>query len=153
MPNLSTDTSATSSPFTLYETVASGIVVTSTVAKYYSSEAHRRLSYYSTYLDRWIYETYYVSVRTEEASTLAFLPLVVQIPCFVLGLLSMIKVAKSMPKKEVVANVKTETVAEVKPVEEKKDAFEELKKFKELLDMGAITQEEYDAKKKELLNL
>lgn len=29
----------------------------------------------------------------------------------------------------------------------------ELKKYKELLDMGAITQEEYDAKKKELLNL
>ena len=33
------------------------------------------------------------------------------------------------------------------------DAAEELKKFKELLDMGAITQEEYDAKKKQLLGL
>lgn len=32
-------------------------------------------------------------------------------------------------------------------------AAEELKKFKELLDMGAITQEEYDAKKKQLLGL
>lgn len=30
---------------------------------------------------------------------------------------------------------------------------DELKKYKELLDMGAITQEEYDTKKKELLNL
>lgn len=30
---------------------------------------------------------------------------------------------------------------------------EELKKFKELLDMGAITQEEFDAKKKQLLGL
>ena len=30
---------------------------------------------------------------------------------------------------------------------------EELKKFKELLDMGVITQEEFDAKKKELLGL
>jgi len=30
---------------------------------------------------------------------------------------------------------------------------DELKKYKELLDMGAITQEEFDAKKKELLNL
>lgn len=29
---------------------------------------------------------------------------------------------------------------------------EEIKKFKELLDIGAITQEEYDKKKKELLN-
>ncbi len=30
---------------------------------------------------------------------------------------------------------------------------DEIKKFKELLDMGAITQEEYDAKKKQLLGL
>lgn len=30
---------------------------------------------------------------------------------------------------------------------------DELKKFKELLDMGAITQEEFDAKKKQLLDL
>ncbi len=30
---------------------------------------------------------------------------------------------------------------------------DELKKFKELLDMGIITQEEFDAKKKELLGL
>ena len=30
---------------------------------------------------------------------------------------------------------------------------DELKKYKELLDSGAITQEEYDKKKKELLNL
>lgn len=32
-------------------------------------------------------------------------------------------------------------------------AADELKKYKELLDMDAITQEEYDAKKKQLLNL
>lgn len=32
-------------------------------------------------------------------------------------------------------------------------ATDELKKYKELLDMGAITQEEFDAKKKELLGL
>ena len=30
---------------------------------------------------------------------------------------------------------------------------DELKKFKELLDIGAITQEEFDAKKKKLLGL
>ena len=30
---------------------------------------------------------------------------------------------------------------------------DELKKFKELLDMGVITQEEFDAKKKQLLGL
>ena len=32
-------------------------------------------------------------------------------------------------------------------------AADELKKYKELLDTGAITQEEYEAKKKELLGL
>lgn len=32
-------------------------------------------------------------------------------------------------------------------------AADELKKFKELLDMGILTQEEFDAKKKELLGL
>ncbi len=32
-------------------------------------------------------------------------------------------------------------------------ATDELKKYKELLDMGAITPEEYEIKKKQLLNL
>ena len=32
-------------------------------------------------------------------------------------------------------------------------AVEALKKFKDLLDMGAITREEFDAKKKQLLGL
>ncbi|EQE00563.1 short C-terminal domain protein [Clostridioides difficile CD9] len=33
------------------------------------------------------------------------------------------------------------------------DSTDEILKFKKLLDEGAITQEEFDAKKKELLNL
>lgn len=33
------------------------------------------------------------------------------------------------------------------------DVIEEIKRYKELLDIGAITQEEFDAKKSELLNL
>jgi len=37
--------------------------------------------------------------------------------------------------------------------EPKSDALEDLKKLKELLDMGIITQEEFDAKKKQLLDL
>lgn len=37
--------------------------------------------------------------------------------------------------------------------EDKSNPVEQIKKYKELLDMGAITQEEFDAKKKELLNL
>ena len=41
-----------------------------------------------------------------------------------------------------------------KPVEQAPvSAADEIKKFKELLDIGAITQEEFDAKKKQLLGL
>lgn len=36
---------------------------------------------------------------------------------------------------------------------EELNAIEKIKKYKDLLDSGAITQEEYDTKKKELLNL
>lgn len=43
-------------------------------------------------------------------------------------------------------NAPTQVVAET-------SAADELKKFKELLDMGVITQEEFDAKKKQLLGL
>ena len=32
------------------------------------------------------------------------------------------------------------------------DAAEEIRKYKELLDMGAITEEEFESKKKELIN-
>ena len=35
----------------------------------------------------------------------------------------------------------------------KDDEYEKLKKLKELLDMNAITQEEYDLKKKQILGL
>lgn len=40
-----------------------------------------------------------------------------------------------------------------RPVQAALSPAEELKKFKDLLDMGAITQEEFDAKKKQLLGL
>lgn len=39
------------------------------------------------------------------------------------------------------------------PTETRMDTADEIKKYKELLDSGAITQEEYDAKKKQLLGL
>lgn len=47
--------------------------------------------------------------------------------------------------------VSNQKVADVK--ETKIDTADELKKFKELLDSGVITQEEFDAKKKQLLGL
>ena len=56
----------------------------------------------------------------------------------------------------VVAFIKT-AVVDTNDIEEKPGEIisnaDELKKFKELLDMGVITQEEFDAKKKELLGL
>jgi hypothetical protein len=42
---------------------------------------------------------------------------------------------------------------EDKPVEQNTLPYEELKKLKELLDMGVITQEEFDVKKKEMLGI
>ena len=40
-----------------------------------------------------------------------------------------------------------------KPPASAADPYEELKKLKELLDLGIITQEEFDTKKKQLLDL
>lgn len=39
------------------------------------------------------------------------------------------------------------------PVSTTADAFTEVKHYKELLDAGVITQEEFDQKKKQLLGL
>ncbi len=46
-----------------------------------------------------------------------------------------------------------ESNASTAPVVQQVSAADELLKFKQLLDMGAITQEEFDAKKKQLLGL
>ena len=43
--------------------------------------------------------------------------------------------------------------ATVAPATPPQDAADELKKYKELLDSGVITQEEFDQKKKQLLGL
>jgi hypothetical protein len=55
-------------------------------------------------------------------------------------ILAAIKAGKSAPSPEVT------------PVKQQ-DATDELRKFKSLLDDGVITQEDFDAKKKQLLNL
>lgn len=47
----------------------------------------------------------------------------------------------------------SEQPVSVQPVAEKYDKFDEVKNYKDLLDQGIITQEEFDAKKKELLGL
>ena len=40
-----------------------------------------------------------------------------------------------------------------KPVSNEASSVEDLKKYKELLDTGVISQEEFDAKKKQLLGI
>ena len=50
-------------------------------------------------------------------------------------------------------NYKNNDVVEVSGSAPAVSAADELKKFKELLDMGIISQEEFDAKKKQLLGL
>lgn len=66
---------------------------------------------------------------------------------------------QSNDKMEEVANYCKGRIDEIKSAKNSPNVVtqsspaEELKKFKELLDMGAINQEEFDAKKKELLGL
>lgn len=52
---------------------------------------------------------------------------------------------KRKEEKKQYAHPKTEQV--------KEDPYEQLKKLKELLDMGILTQDEFDAKKKQILNI
>ena len=47
---------------------------------------------------------------------------------------------------------KTDTLNYQRINKEQMDSLDKIKKLKELLDMGALTQEEFDAKKKEFLN-
>ena len=65
---------------------------------------------------------------------------------------------KSNEEAEIIVNFIRKQIEDIKnaPVSgvvQQLSPAEELKKFKELLDMGVITQEEFDAKKKELLGI
>lgn len=53
----------------------------------------------------------------------------------------------------IVHKYKSDGSPELAKVIQQTSSADELKKFKELLDMGIITQEEFDAKKKQLLGL
>jgi hypothetical protein len=48
---------------------------------------------------------------------------------------------------------KEEPINVINNIQQTATNADELKKYKDLLDSGAITQEEFDAKKKELLGL
>lgn len=68
-----------------------------------------------------------------------------------------INIGMSKPTAQAVSDKLHALLAELQGGGEKtapaSSAADEIKKFKELLDMGAITQEEFDAKKKQLLGL
>ena len=55
--------------------------------------------------------------------------------------------------KDQVYTFKEDTVENANEETYSVDPYEEIRKVKELLDMGIITQEEFDTKKKELLGL
>ena len=64
---------------------------------------------------------------------------------------------KVIPEKEItIVNLesqKEKTFTVFKESSQNNNRFEEIKKFKELLDCGIITEEEFQTKKAELLNL
>ena len=72
---------------------------------------------------------------------------------FVISIVKRSTIIAGIPKVEEIRQ-KSSTTDESKVVEirQKSSTADELKKYKELLDSGAITQEEYDVKKKQLLN-
>ena len=82
--------------------------------------------------------------------TVSFVPLII-VAVAVIAYIAVAKlfvVGNTEEVKEVQNSAPTATAA---PVAKKIDV-EQIKQLKELLDMGAITQEEYDEKKKEILN-
>ncbi|MBR5134279.1 MAG: SHOCT domain-containing protein [Clostridia bacterium] len=65
---------------------------------------------------------------------------------------------KSNEEAEIIANYIKKKIEDIKNapvggVVQQVSSADELKKFKELLDLGVITQEEFDAKKKALLGI
>ncbi len=63
------------------------------------------------------------------------------------------KSAKATPTPGETKVIETLTSNDTTVIADVADDVEALKKFKELLDMGAITKEEFDAKKKQLLGI
>ena len=90
----------------------------------------------------------------ENTSTMSLANLMLFLPIAVLLVIGVIETVVAFVKKR-----KNTSVAESASVEvevattPKEENIDKLKKYKELLDQGIITQEEFDAKKKQLLGL
>ena len=76
---------------------------------------------------------------------------VIGLVCNLISYLHFKRDQRRIRKTRVQTNVETKSVIEKSSND--MSYIEEIKQLKELLDMGAITQEEYDEKKKKLLNL
>lgn len=94
------------------------------------------------------------------AKTASFWPLIIQLILvgglvffnyFVEGTGTAAKAAAAKPQTQ--PQTQTQTQSKGIPFVKKQDPVEEIKRYKELLDAGAITEEEYEKKKKELLGL
>lgn len=105
-----------------------------------------------------IYWTYKTAQRVDKMAAEKGIPSDMTTLCLILSIFVAIIppiLLQSVMNKIVTAN-NTQPVTEQKvavPEKAETDTTEELKKFKELLDSGVITQEEFDAKKKQLLGV
>lgn len=111
--------------------------------------------FYSIY---WTYKTAQrvdkIAAEKNVASDLAMLCLVLDIFVPVVPpILMQDKINKVITAGDVRRETETVSGEAKKEKDIVRDSADEIKKFKELLDMGAITQEEFDAKKKQLLGL
>ncbi len=86
-----------------------------------------------------------------EYYTLAYMPLFYQTVLMVAYIVVPKIITNATKKEESAEKVPVQKVESKVETVEEVDVVEQIKKFKELLDAGAITQEEFDKKKKELL--
>jgi len=125
-----------------------GILSTVGVDKYHDFSTYYQYGYYWT-----------TTTEAINEFTIAYIPLILQAVCLVFVLVNFFKNRKELvcvknSEETIVANETLTNTPNQKIVSTvNASIIEDIKKFKELLDMGAITQEEYDAKKKELLGL
>ena len=90
----------------------------------------------------------------ENTSTMSLANLLLFLPMALLLIIGIVETITYLVKKRKNISAATESsVAKEAVVSCKEPNIDDLKKYKELLDSGVITQEEFDAKKKQLLGL
>lgn len=107
------------------------------------------------YLIYWIYKT---AQRIDKMAKEKYVESDLSTMCLILAIfVGIIPPILMQEKVNAIVTAKPKRAAETAPYQEQKnanlDTADELKKYKELLDGGVITQEEFEAKKKQLLGL